>query len=288
MQYESSLPTEWTKWVEENLSRGCTHDSIIQKLLENNFDLSLSKNSVIKIANRLNHTPDFEGPQEHSTHYHYEHPRLIMTGNNIVTSDREVHISFRLIKPVVALFDNLLSHEECDELVRLSEAKLTRSAIVDPTTGKSEVIEARSSYGTYFALNENPFIKKLDKRIATVMNWPVENGEGIQILNYKIGGEYKPHFDYFPKDDSGSAPHLKKGGQRVSTLVMYLNDVEEGGETVFPSIGFSVTPKKGAALYFEYCNSKGQVDPLTLHGGNPVIKGSKWIATKWMRQRRYS
>ena len=136
-------------------------------------------------------------------------------------------------------------------------------------------------------LDENPFIARLDRRIAEVMNWPVENGEGLQILNYQIGGEYKAHFDYFAPADPGSQVHLAHGGQRVSTLVMYLNEVEAGGETVFPDIGLSVVPKKGSAVYFEYCNSLGQVDPLSLHSGMPVIQGEKWIATKWMRQRRY-
>lgn len=76
---------------------------------------------------------------------------------------------------------------------------------------------------------------------------------------------------------------LINGGQRVSTLIMYLNDVVSGGETIFPKIGLSIVPKKGsaAAVYFEYSNSLGQVDPLTLHGGSPVVQGEKW-----MRQQR--
>ena len=177
--------------------------------------------------------------------------------------------------------------EECNELIRLSRIKLQRSTIVDPASGKETVIQERSSYGTFFANNETEFISKLERRIAAVMQWPAENGEGLQILNYKVGAEYKSHYDYFPPGDPGSAVHLAKGGQRVSTLVIYLNDVEEAGETMFPEIGLSVTPKKGSAVYFEYCNSKGQVDPLSLHCGVPVVAGEKWIAPKWMRQRRY-
>ena len=284
MHNNMPLPAEWTKWVEENLARGCSHESLIEKLLENHFDPNVALKSVEQIAVDLQSPEDFV---EMPFHYVYERPRISFTGNSLQTEDREVRVSFRLERPVVVLLDDLLSEDECDELIRLSEAKLTRSAIVDPITGKSEVIEARSSYGTYFTLNENDFITKLDKRISTVMNCPMENGEGLQILNYNVGGEYKPHFDYFPKDESGSAPHLTRGGQRVSTLIIYLSDVEESGETIFPSIGLTVTPKKGSALYFEYCNSLGQVDPLTLHGGNPVKKGSKWIATKWMREHKF-
>jgi prolyl 4-hydroxylase len=124
-------------------------------------------------------------------------------------------------------------------------------------------------------------------RIAEFMNWPQERGEGLQILHYHIGGEYKPHYDYFPPQDTGSDPHLATGGQRQATLIIYLNDVEQGGETIFPDTSLSITPRRGSAVYFSYCNSAGQVDPATLHGGAPVLRGEKWIATKWVRERRY-
>jgi prolyl 4-hydroxylase len=136
-------------------------------------------------------------------------------------------------------------------------------------------------------LNETPFIASLDKRIAELMQVPVVNGEGLQILNYQIGGEYKPHFDYFPPELPGSAVHIARGGQRIATLIVYLNTVEEGGETILPEIGLKVAPVQGNALYFAYTNSLNQVDPLTYHGGNPVIRGEKWIATKWVRQHEY-
>ena len=119
------------------------------------------------------------------------------------------------------------------------------------------------------------------------MNWPLENGEGLQILNYQVGAEYKVHFDYFDPANSANKIHLAHGGQRVSTLVIYLNDVESGGETLFPEVKLSVEPTKGSAVYFEYCNSSGQVDAKSLNGGLPVTAGEKWIATKWMRQRPY-
>lgn len=125
-------------------------------------------------------------------------------------------------------------------------------------------------------LNENPFIARRDLRIAEVMNRSAENGEGLQILNYQMGGEYTAHFDYFATADPGSQIHLAHGGRRVSTLVTYLNDVEDGGETVFPDIGLSVVPRQGLAVYSEYGNSLGQVAPLSLHAGMPVIQGEKW------------
>ena len=216
-----------------------------------------------------------------------ETPRFPMQGSVIATADSNVHVSLRLRKPVVAVLDNLLDAAECDELIRLSRIKLQRSTIVDPLTGQEAVMAERSSYGTFFQAAETAFIAQLEARIATVMHWPASHGEGLQILNYQVGAEYRPHFDFFPPGDPGSAVHLAKGGQRVSTLVIYLNDVDAGGETTFPEVGLAVTPKKGSAVYFEYCNSLGQTDPLSLHCGTPVVAGEKWIATKWMRQGRY-
>lgn len=213
-------------------------------------------------------------------------PSRVCAGNVIHTSDREIHVVMRLTKPEVIVLADLLTAEECDELVRLSAPKIQRSTAIDADTGQPTIIANRTSHGTFFHLNETDFIARLDRRIAEVMNWPLENGEGIQILNYGIGGEYRPHFDYFPPQQAGSTKPLREGGQRTATLIMYLNDVEEGGATIFPEIGLSVLPRKGQAVYFSYFNSLGQVDPLTLHGGAPVSKGEKWIATKWMRQWR--
>ena len=81
---------------------------------------------------------------------------------------------------------------------------------------------------------------------------------------------------------------LSMGGQRVATLIMYLNDVQGGGSTVFPEIGLDVLPRRGNAVFFAYSDDQGRLDPRTLHGGSPVAAGEKWIATKWLRQRTYT
>ena len=282
----TQLSSAWQGWIIENIARDCTAGSMIEQMVQNNFDPAFASMAVYQLKQNpqasmtTKSLPQAEG-------YVYETPRLPMDKNVIQTHDKMVRVAFRMAKPVVAVFDNLLSEAECDELVRLSRIKLKRSCVVDPITGQDAVIDARSSFGTFFTVNENAFITALDKRIAEVMHWPVENGEGLQILNYQIGGEYKPHFDYFPPADSGSKVHTAKGGQRVSTLIIYLNDVEAGGETILPEVNLAIVPKKGSACYFEYCNSQNQIDPMTLHGGAPVIAGEKWIATKWMRQERY-
>jgi prolyl 4-hydroxylase len=277
------LSGSWPQWIADNLARGCTPASLVEAMVRDNFEPSFA----VKCVYGSVQAPAAAQQSASAGAYQYDTPRLPENVHQIQTNDRLVRVAMRLTQPVLALFENLLAPDECDELVRLSRIKLKRSTIVDPNTGQEAVIPNRSSDGTYFALNEDAFITRLDRRIAEVMHWPVENGEGLQILYYQVGGEYKPHYDYFPPADPGSRPHLARGGQRVSTLVIYLNDVAGGGDTVFPELKLSVTPQKGAAVYFEYCNRQGQVDARTMHGGAPVTAGEKWVATKWMRQGRY-
>lgn len=218
--------------------------------------------------------------------YNYE-PSRISPGNHIQLSDRLVDVRLRLFRPEIALIDGFMADNECDELIEIAQHKLSPSTVVDLQSGGKILHEGRTSEGTYFHRNENALIQRLELRISELLNFPIENGEGIQVLRYKIGGEYRPHFDFFPEQDPGSAVYLSQGGQRVSTLIMYLNEVENGGETIFPDIHLNVIPRKGSALYFSYLNSFNQIDHLTLHGGAPVKSGEKWIATKWMRKNEY-
>jgi prolyl 4-hydroxylase len=201
------------------------------------------------------------------------------------TFDRDVQVLLRVNKPVIAVLGHVLSDAECDELIRRSADKLQRSTMVEFTRGSYEVITERASEGTFFALNADDFIARLDRRVSELMNCPVGHGEGLQILHDGVGGKYPPHLDYFPPADPGSRLQLAVGGQRIAMLVMYLNEVEQAGATIFPQLGLEVLPRKGSAVYVEYTNSRGQIDPLTLHGGAQVTRGEKWIVTQWMRQR---
>ena len=198
-------------------------------------------------------------------------------GNKIMT-DREIDIVTRFEEPLIVVLGNVLSNEECDELIRLSKDKMKRSKI--GTT--REVNELRTSSSMFLEESENEIVAGIEKRISSIMNIPIEHGEGIQILQYTPGQEYKAHHDFF------SSSSKVANNNRISTLIMYLNDVEEGGETYFPKLNLSVSPQKGMAVYFEYFYTDQHLNDLTLHGGAPVINGEKWIATQWMRKQKLS
>lgn len=213
--------------------------------------------------------------------------QLATTPNTLDTEDRPVEMLFALAEPRIVLFGNLLADDECDAIVQMSRGKLERSSVVNTETGAYDVHPHRTSLGTYFARGENELVARIERRIADLVQCPIERGEPLQILHYQPGGEYKPHHDYFDPAHPGSEQVLAQGGQRIATLIMYLNDVEAGGSTVFPQVGLDVLPRKGHAVYFAYCAENGTLDPRSLHGGSPVSAGEKWIATKWFRQRNY-
>ncbi|MBN8203060.1 MULTISPECIES: 2OG-Fe(II) oxygenase [Bacillaceae] len=198
-------------------------------------------------------------------------------GNKIITEDREIHIIARLAEPLIVILGNVLSDEECDQLIQQSKERMQRSKVANSI----EADELRTSSSTFFHEGENEIVSRIEKRISQIMNIPVEHGEGLQILNYKIGQEYKAHFDFF------SSTSRAASNPRISTLVMYLNDVEQGGETYFPKLNFSVSPQKGMAVYFEYFYNDQNLNDLTLHGGAPVVIGDKWAATQWMRRKKF-
>ena len=183
------------------------------------------------------------------------------------------------------VFANVLSHQECDELMALAATRLARSLTVKTDTGASEINAARTSDGMFFQRGEFPLCDRIEQRIARLLNWPVENGEGLQVLHYRPGAEYKPHYDYFDPNEPGTPTILKRGGQRVGTVIMYLSEPEKGGGTTFPDVHLEVAPKRGNGVFFSY--ERPHPSTRSLHGGAPVIAGEKWIATKWLRERRF-
>ena len=187
-----------------------------------------------------------------------------------------------LQRPRVVGFGGLLSDDECRGLMALAEPRLLRSETVDNATGGSEVNAARTSDGMFFERGEAPLITAVEQRIAELLRWPLDHGEGLQVLRYRPGAQYRPHHDYFDPAHPGTARILQRGGQRVGTLVMYLNAPEGGGATTFPDVGLEVAPVRGNAVFFSY--DRAHPATGTLHGGAPVTAGEKWVATKWLRE----
>ncbi|VTU39988.1 2OG-Fe(II) oxygenase superfamily protein [Variovorax sp. PBS-H4] len=203
----------------------------------------------------------------------------------IDAGDRRVQVLQTLRHPRVVVFGDLLSDDECEDLIQTARQRLARSLTVETQTGGEALNVDRTSDGMFFERGENPVVARLEQRIALLLRWPLEFGEGLQVLRYSPGAQYRPHYDYFDPAEPGTPTILRRGGQRVATLVMYLQEPGLGGATTFPDVGLEVAPKRGTGVFFSY----ERPDPAThtLHGGAPVLAGEKWVATKWLREREF-
>jgi predicted 2-oxoglutarate/Fe(II)-dependent dioxygenase YbiX len=136
-----------------------------------------------------------------------------------------------------------------------------------------------------FGLAESDFLLELvSLRTARAVQMPPENAEGLGVLHYRTGERYVAHVDYYAETPA-NAEHLAQKGQRSRTLLVYLNDDFEGGETDFPRIGRRFRPDAGGALIFHSTDPAGRVDPRSLHAGLPPTRGEKWVISKWFRTR---
>lgn len=285
MSEHQPVTPELRAWIVEQTSAGRTPDEVLASMrasgwtddsaiaaLETTLSGFLSEHQ----ARRANLPPGVPVPE----------PLPQGTRTVVWAGDREVGVSMSMMNPRVVVFTALLSDAECDEMIVLARARLARSETVQTDTGASEVNEARTSQGMFFERGEFALCARIETRIAALLAWPIENGEGLQVLRYGVGAEYKPHYDYFDPDQSGTLAILRRGGQRVASLVCYLNTPTLGGGTLFPDVQLEVAPLKGNAVFFSY--DRPHPSTRSLHSGAPVLEGEKWVATKWLREGRFT
>ncbi|EFN51227.1 hypothetical protein CHLNCDRAFT_28161 [Chlorella variabilis] len=215
-----------------------------------------------------------------------------------------LHILLKVLSwdPRIFLYQRLLTEEECDHMMTKAGPRLTRSGVVDvDNPGGESVSDIRTSYGMFFDRGEDEVVREVERRLSEWSLIPPGHGEGIQVLRYENGEEYKPHFDYFFDNLS-----VQNGGNRLATILMYLAEPEFGGETVFPNVkappeqtleagysecatqGLAVKPRKGDAVLFFSLRTEGTLDKGSLHGSCPTLKGFKFAATKWYHVAHYA
>lgn len=265
-------------WLKSQIARGCSLESMIEAMQNAGHTEINARSMVIKAFHDTGTNTDNPSPNL----------QTIAAWQNVAKKRVEmpdIKPAISLNAPRLMVFDHLLSDAECDALITLSKAKMQDSTVVDPTTGQYVKHPERISRGTHLEHQSSEVVIAIESRISQLLGFALNQQEAIQILHYQVGGEYRPHYDFFPPSDSGSQPAIAQAGQRLATLIMYLNTPAQGGTTDLPNIGLSVTAKKGSAVYFENIDQNGLPDHNTLHAGAPVLAGEKWIATKWLRER---
>ncbi|XP_067279204.1 prolyl 4-hydroxylase subunit alpha-2 [Pseudorasbora parva] len=196
-------------------------------------------------------------------------------GNPLVLFKEEVEWD----QPTILRYHDFLSEVEIDTIKTLARPKLSRAKVIDPASGKKVSAASRVSKSAWLSEDEDPVITLVNQRIADVTGLDLETAEELQIANYGIGGQYEPHYDSKLTNDSD----FQLRGGRISTVLIYMSDVDVGGATVFPVIGAALQPKRGTAVLWFNLLRNGNEDGRTLHAACPVFVGNKWVANKWIR-----
>lgn len=206
-------------------------------------------------------------------------------GNSVILDGRSACVQFVSSHPRVALIGDLLSAEECAALIELARPRLRDSEVTPQNTGQSAVERyTRLSRDTYLVRGMTDILRRIEARVAELVGLPGSHCEDISVIHYPEGGEFLPHVDFLEPDPAGPRVFGSEG-DRIATVVVYLNQVEKGGATCFPALGLEVCPQTGSALYFAYQQPDGARDAASLHAGRPVLRGEKWIATFWFHER---
>ncbi len=185
--------------------------------------------------------------------------------------------------PWICIVENVINQEE-SFLIQYTGAPHLRPSITAAPDGQRVQIELRTSFDMMLEeMLEDINILLIQRRMAEIVETTPAYSEFLQLLRYQNGQEYRPHRDYLPPSlitavEEGGA------GQRESTVIVYLNDVENGGETEFVELDKKIAPKMGRVLAFKNLHNDGSPDTRTLHAGLPVKYGTKWIATMWVHQ----
>jgi prolyl 4-hydroxylase len=181
-------------------------------------------------------------------------------------------------QPFIQRFPAVFSAQECLHIAKLANDRLEPAMVADPRTGRNIVNPIRTSDGTVIGpAQETLVVAALNRRLAALTGTRVEQGEPLSVLRYGPGQEYRAHVDTLP----GAI------NQRIATAIAYLNDGFDGGETFFFANRISVTPKAGDVLVFRNLLANGTPDGSTRHAGLAVRRGTKWIATRWVRRDPY-
>jgi prolyl 4-hydroxylase len=175
---------------------------------------------------------------------------------------------------------NFLDSSSCEALIERIDAKRRPSEIADDIG-----VAAFRTSETCDLDWHDPVVGDVDRKIADLLGLPLAASEPLQGQRYAAGQEFKPHTDTFEPGGYDYYVHTAETGQRTWTAMIYLNEPEEGGATRFKTIGKTVQPEAGKLLAWNNLLPDGRPNPATLHQGMKVRKGTKYVLTKWFRER---
>ena len=188
--------------------------------------------------------------------------------------------------PAIWVFKEFAGTAEIAALLDAARDKLAPAEVSGNNGGY--ISKGRSGSNCWISHDHNALTLALAQRVSELVQIPLINAENFQVVHYTVHQEYQPHFDCWDAGTERGDRCMERGGQRLVTTLLYLNDVAGGGSTRFPTLDLDVQPAKGTLLLFHNCEP-GTITrhENSLHAGMPVISGEKWAANLWFRQRDY-
>jgi len=187
--------------------------------------------------------------------------------------------------PCIAAVKGCLSAPMCDWLIRLGQPHLRRADVYDDNDGLRPDTARDNESAVLDMEHADPLVGFVRSRIAALAGVPVAALEPTQVLHYEVGQQFGVHVDFLDVRKPGQARDVEQHGQRGMTVLVYLNEDYEGGETAFPDLGLSFRGRQGDALMFWNLNESGEPDWRTRHIGTGPTRGVKWVLSQWIRSR---
>ena len=186
---------------------------------------------------------------------------------------------------IIKTVDNFLSQEECNEIISLIEQNNQRSSIAGEEKNTRIITKSRTS-NTSFLSNKNTIVNAIKQKISKILNIDTKQIESLQGIKYISGQYFLPHRDGY--EGIRKENLTKESGNRIWSLLIYLNEDYEGGETGFPLLNLDIKPKKGMALMWHNLRENGDLLDESLHEGKLVVSGTKYIITTCIREREFT
>lgn len=237
--------------------------STVQDVVDaTSFSMATEANIVFK---------DIKKVIDQDVEYDFDHPEMLSADNNIL------------------ILRKFLTPLECMYVMAAAVPTIEASSTIHPLTGQLVKNPIRTSSSTNFnPMTRDCVIYEIDKRIAIASETTVEQGEPLNVLYYRVGEEYRFHYDHLPEGDAEDVTLLRTCGQRKYTFIISMNDGYQGGETYFPELELKYRGNIGDALVFRNLHDDGSANMLMRHASLPVVKETKWVASKWIREKDFN
>jgi prolyl 4-hydroxylase len=278
------LTQEWQLWLVHNQERGCAPLPLFQRALAQGFDPE-QVSAVLKGFRPS--AADNQGLAAAEADAGPSDPEEQLIWRAMaaapLTDPGQRPRAWRVDTSQAQLYEvpGLVSPEECEQLMALIDQSLKPSTV---TRGPADY---RTSRTCHLKASDGDLVVVVNQRICKLIGIPEDHTETLQGQRYDVGEYFKAHTDWFAPNTEEFTTHTARGGQRTWTVMVYLNQVEAGGETCFARIGRCFTPQPGLALAWNNLHASGAPNHDTLHEAMPILAGSKYVLTKWCRTGRW-